>query len=314
LSFSIRSPRRSLQLGKITRIRFADQAAVAAGEIATPSVPPEWNRASGSLVRFQSPQSGDTGMPLQWVTAFTWKERLTMALAPSSFYYRGRIADEATWGEHELYVLDRIVARGGTAVDVGANRGVFAYAFSGIVDRVEAFEPNPDCAVFARRMLGARARVHAVALSDTNGRAEFVVPVSTEGEALHLGGNLKQSAGGHEEAMRFTVEVRTLDSYEFEEVRVVKVDVEGSELEVLEGGRETILRDRPALIVELLTGTHADPVAVTEHICHSFGYAARLATSDGEIVDALPTIRSLGSNTSWGSAIRNRNVLFLARP
>ena len=57
-----------------------------------------------------------------------------------------------------------------------------------------------------------------------------------------------------------------------------------------------------------------DPVAVTEHICHSFGYAARLATSDGEIVDALPTIRSLGGNTSWGSAIRNRNVLFLARP
>jgi FkbM family methyltransferase len=245
--------------------------------------------------------------------AFTWKERLTMALAPSSFYYRGRIADEATWGEHELYVLDRIMARGGTAVDVGANQGVFAYAFAGIADRVEAFEPNPGCAVFARRMLGARARVHALALSDTNGRAEFVVPVSREGEALHLGGNLKQATGGHDGTIRFTVEVRTLDSYGFEDVRVVKIDVEGSELEVLEGGRKTILRDRPALIVELLTGTHADPVAATEHICGSFGYAARLATIDGEIIDALPVIRSLGSNTTWGSATRNRNVLFLPR-
>ena len=34
-------------------------------------------------------------------------------------------------------------------------------------------------------------------------------------------------------------------------------------------------------------------------------------TIDGEIVDALGVIRSLGSNTTWGSPIRNRNVLFL---
>jgi FkbM family methyltransferase len=241
---------------------------------------------------------------------FTWKERLMAALVPSSLYYRGRIADEATWGEHELYVLDEVVARGGTAIDVGANQGVFAYAFSRIADRVEAFEPNPDCAAFARRMLGARARVHALALSNTNGRAEFAVPVSEEGAVLHLGGNLKQAAeqGG---TIRFMVEVRTLDSYGFEDVRVAKVDVEGGELEVLEGGRETILRDRPALIVELLTGAHADPVAATESICSGYGYAAKLVTIDGEIVDALPVIRSLGSNTTWGSAIRNRNVLFL---
>lgn len=243
----------------------------------------------------------------------TWKERLITTLVPSSLYYRGRIADEAEWGEHELCVLDQIVAPGGTAIDVGANQGVFAYAFSRIADRVEAFEPNPDCAAFARRMLGARARVHALALSDTNGRAEFVVPVSKEGEALHLGGNLKRSAGGHDETVRFTVEVRTLDSYGFRDVRVVKVDVEGSELEVLEGGRETILRDRPALIVELLTGAHADPAAVAERIEGSFGYAAKLVTIGGEIVDALPAIRALGSNTTWGSAIRNRNVLFLPR-
>jgi FkbM family methyltransferase len=242
---------------------------------------------------------------------FTWKERLIAALVPSSLYYRGRIADEATWGEHELHVLEEIVARGGTAIDVGANQGVFAYAFSRIADRVEAFEPNPDCAAFARRMLGARARVHALALSNTNGRAELVVPVSKEGAVLHLGGNLKQAADMQDGTIRFAVDVRTLDSYGFQDVRVVKVDVEGSEPQVLEGGRETILRDRPALIVELLTGAHADPVAATESVCSSYGYAAKLVTIDGEIIDALPVIRGLGSNTTWGSAIRNRNVLFL---
>ena len=82
---------------------------------------------------------------------------------------------------------------GGTAIDVGANQGFFAFAFSRIVDRVEAFEPNPDYAAFARAMLGARARVHAVALSNTNGTAEFVVPVSEQGMALYLGGSFGSS-------------------------------------------------------------------------------------------------------------------------
>src|SRR5215471_12146584 len=118
------------------------------------------------------------------------KECLTMHLMPAALYYRRRIADEAEWGEHELSVLSAIVAPGGTAVDVGANQGFFAFAFSRIADRVEAFEPNPDYASFAQRMLGRRARVHAVALSNRTGRREFVVPVSAEGAVLHLGGTL----------------------------------------------------------------------------------------------------------------------------
>jgi FkbM family methyltransferase len=93
-------------------------------------------------------------------------------------------------------------------------------------------------------MLGSRARVHAVALSNRSGTAEFVVPVSEQGMALHLGGSLNAGTAEQGAAQRFQVEVRTLDSYGLRDVRAVKVDVEGSEMEVLEGGRETILRDR----------------------------------------------------------------------
>src|SRR5262245_32224836 len=137
------------------------------------------------------------------------RDRLVMLLVPSALYYRRRLADEAEWGEHELAILDDIVAPGGTAVDVGANQGFFAYAFSRIVERVEAFEPNPDYAAFARAMLGRRARMHQVALSNAGGRAEFVVPLSEEGVALHLGGSLKAAAVPAEKAQRFEVEVRT---------------------------------------------------------------------------------------------------------
>jgi FkbM family methyltransferase len=242
-----------------------------------------------------------------------FKERLTMRLMPSALYYRRRIADEAEWGEHELDVLSEIMAAGGTAVDVGANQGFFAYAFSRIATRVEAFEPNPDYAAFAQAMLGSRARVHAIALSNERGTAELVVPLSEQGMALHLGGSLKTATAGQGGMQHFQVEVRTLDSYEFSDVRALKVDVEGSEMEVLQGGRATIARDRPILIVELLTGAHADPAAAAEEICGTYGYTAWLVTSDRRRVEAMPRIRALESNTTWGSPIRNRNVLFLPR-
>ena len=57
----------------------------------------------------------------------------------------------------------------------------------------------------------------------------------------------------------------------------------------------------------------ASYAAATEAICDTYGYAAWLVTQDGSRVEALPVIRGLGSNSTWGSAIRNRNVLFLRK-
>ena len=54
-------------------------------------------------------------------------------------------------------------------------------------------------------------------------------------------------------------------------------------------------------------------MALTETICATYGYAAWLVTKDRARVEALPVMQALGTNTTWGSPIRNRNVLFLPR-
>src|ERR1700738_1086116 len=102
---------------------------------------------------------------------------LVTLLTPPSAYYRRRIAAEARAGEPGRGGVDKLMRRGGTAVDVGANQGFFAYALSELADRVVAFEPNPDYALFARVMLRGRAEVHRLALADKPGRAAFRVPI-----------------------------------------------------------------------------------------------------------------------------------------
>jgi FkbM family methyltransferase len=243
--------------------------------------------------------------------ALPWREKLTMLLPPSWFYGR-RIAYEAATGEPELAVLGRLMRRGGTAVDIGANQGFFAFALSRFADRVVCFEPNPDYAGFARWMLRGRAEVHAVALADKPGRGTFHVPHADDGLVLHLAGSLKQTHTQFKTIETYAVDIRTLDEFALTEVRFIKADVEGSEREVLEGARSTIARERPPILLELLSGTHDDPGALTAEICQSFGYDA-VIVQRGEQLPALPTIAALGKNTTWGTDIESRNVLFLPK-
>jgi FkbM family methyltransferase len=239
------------------------------------------------------------------------REKFTMLMPPSLFYGR-RITEEARSGEPELAILAKLLPRGGTAIDVGANQGVFAYALTDIADRVIAFEPNPDYAFFARWMLRGRAEVHELALSEEPGRATLYVPLSDQGMVLHLAGSLKRAHSQFRNLTTYDVEVRTLDEFSLADVRFIKADVEGGEREVLDGARATIARDRPILLLELLSGTHQDPAAYAAAICESFGYDAFIVQR-GEKIAALPAICALGKNTSWGTDIESRNVLFLPR-
>jgi hypothetical protein len=70
--------------------------------------------------------------------------------------------------------------------------------------------------------------------------------------------------------------------------------------------------DRPIIMLELLSGTHENPAADVAAICESFCYEAFIVQR-GEKIAALPAISALGKNTSWGSEIESRNVLFLPR-
>jgi FkbM family methyltransferase len=233
------------------------------------------------------------------------REKLAMVMPPSRFYRR-RMAEEARAGEPELSILAELLPRGGTAVDAGANQGIFAFALADIADRIVAFEPNPDCARFARWMLRGRAEVFEFALSDRPGRATFHVPLADDGTELHFAGNLKRSHTHFANELTYDVEVRTLDSFGLTDVRFIKADVEGSEREVLDGARATIARDRPVLLLELLSGTHGDPHAYTANICRDFDYDAFIVQR-GEKTPALPAI------AADVTAIESRNVLFLPR-
>jgi FkbM family methyltransferase len=223
-----------------------------------------------------------------------FEDRLKLFI-PAALYYRHKIAKESRRREPELARLRDIVPARGTAIDVGANRGIYSYALSKVVDRVEAFEPNPFLARFMRRKLGSRVRVHELALSGFEGRAKFYVPQDERGVDIHIMGHLK--AGDREvrpEELSTEVEsevrVARLDSFAFDDVVFVKIDAEGSDMAVIEGARQTLARHRPVMLIELLAGHHEGLETKLDGIERAFGYAARILV-DGHWLPARQVLR-----------------------
>jgi FkbM family methyltransferase len=228
-------------------------------------------------------------------------------LLPPALYYAYKIREEMQGVEPELALLHEIVPAGRTAIDVGANRGYYSWALAGVVAKVEAFEPNPLLAGFARAKLARKARVHEVALSDHSGTATLYIPRSATGSSLHITGNLG-NVYSQARVDEVQVTVATLDSYNFRNVGFIKIDVEGSEMEVLAGARETIRRDRPNMLIELLAGIHGDYLTRIEQIQNEFDYDAAIVIGrqkfDAQLALAEMEARRKTSNILFTPALK----------
>jgi FkbM family methyltransferase len=140
----------------------------------------------------------------------------------------------------------------GIAIDVGANEGLYSYALAKLFDRVEAFEPNEETSADLRDYDCPKINLHRVALSRSEGERTLHVPILAHG-VVNVGyGSLeRETLPPSENVTTQIVQTRTLDSYGFENVVFIKIDVEGHELQVLEGATETIARCRPIMLLEI---------------------------------------------------------------
>lgn len=140
-------------------------------------------------------------------------------------------------------------------IDVGANRGIYSYKFIKAGYVVHAFEPNPSEAAWIRHWAKNydRLKLHLVALSDKAANGFLAVPHSDGREVGALGRIVSSSEEQRciKNEKIIPVESKTLDSFGFDNISYIKIDVEGHEYSVILGALETIKNCRPIVIVEI---------------------------------------------------------------
>lgn len=150
----------------------------------------------------------------------------------------------------------RTLHRPGTLLDVGAHDGAFALPFARLpASRVLAFEPLPTAFERLRRAAEGlpSLELRQEALGDHRGEVTLTVPV-LDGVPQEQWASTAKGYAGHGARVteqRHTVPLRRLDEFGLTDLTAVKLDAEGAEYEVLRGGRQTLLRCRPILSIEI---------------------------------------------------------------
>ena len=175
-------------------------------------------------------------------------------------YYFGDLDRKITWA------CSRLVRPGDVVLDIGANIGLVTFILSSIVGTeglVHAFEPNPEmCQLIERATTRNNVEnivLHRVALGAQDGDLTLSVPSGNAGAASLI--TTRQVP----DSKTMTVPVHTLSSImadqPIDHIRLVKLDVEGFEPEVLRGAAELFARRPPDTILFELNDCTAQDLA-----------------------------------------------------
>lgn len=198
-------------------------------------------------------------------------------LIQRELFLHGEYEPETT---RELLTL---VRPGQTVLDIGANIGYYTLVLAKAVGSrgaVHAFEPVPRLFETLRRNVGANGFRNVVAEKRAcwSAAGEFEIYEAAGGNSgkSSLFEQHAQGVQGHR------VQAITIDQYAREKkldgVRLIKIDVEGAETDVLEGAAETIRRCRPILVLEVVPRfleTRGSSLRAFTSLIESWGYHHR---------------------------------------
>ncbi len=208
------------------------------------------------------------------------------------------IETQVTHGGYELAIVRKIEAslrHGDRCIDVGANVGLLTLPMAravGSMGEVWAVEPGRGlCKRLQKNLdlnprLRDRVTVYNVGLSDRRGWMRWI-------ECANQPGNATLEEMTQQDTNEGAVAVEMLDNLvDRERVDFIKIDVEGMELAVLRGAKDTLTRCRPLIVFETLQEfrfrKEVDTFRGIADLLESMQYRFACLDSDNRLVERGP--------------------------
>lgn len=167
--------------------------------------------------------------------------------------YRRYVQPHMPQYEPETYILRN--KKFDFCVDIGAHAGTYSILLSRNANHVYSFEPSPRSFKILKALNLPNVTTFNVALGDRNGEAEMSFPL-VKGETDYALATLRPlDLGEYDKVDKHKVAVSKFDTFEaqidFSRIEFVKIDVEGFEMQVLDGMGSFLADRRPTLLIEI---------------------------------------------------------------
>jgi FkbM family methyltransferase len=200
----------------------------------------------------------------------------------SDSFYTQRL-QAGPYQKQNLLHLRKLCPNPRTVLDIGMNIGMNTWEYATWAQTVHGFEPVPETyqvaldnialnkanfaadkgwwankdGTWASLEITGDIQTHNIALGPDGGPSSVEMHIKKNdghNRVANDNGEFKTVTGKeikkNEGYARVKIDQRTLDSYNFENVDVIKIDTEGYELLILEGANDTIARNRPIIQIE----------------------------------------------------------------
>lgn len=222
--------------------------------------------------------------------------RQTSTLNGYTWNYNGGIWDKGT-----VELFASLIREDSVVIDVGAQSGLFTLLAKFFpLAEWHSFEPAPVNRKLLEENLSLNkiqnVTVYPVALGEENG--EVTLHICPQHLGLNtIGTNVTRFQNGEDVRVPLN---RLDDLWKEKKLHLMKIDTEGAELDILRGGKETILREQPLILLEY-NGTNLSQCGHTleeldRFVEEELGYEFVFRSSD----DALIKPRDLITASVFG--------------
>lgn len=187
--------------------------------------------------------------------------------------------------ENEIKLVKNFIKNDTDTLDIGVYRGVYSYEMSKYSKTVHAFEPNPiiykDLDKNLKKIV-KNINLYNFALSNKNEDIELKIPIrdlnsnkENYEEYYQLGKATIHKENKLKNFEKCKIISKKIDDLDFKDkISFIKIDVEGHEKEVIEGGVKTIQKNKPVLLIEIEKQYSKRNVSDTINFINSLGFTS----------------------------------------
>ena len=231
------------------------------------------------------------------------KQNIKFKYLPFRLYHRIRCYKYAKYRSPELSLISNLVKNTQNSIDIGANLGLFTFFMSRASKHVFAFEPNPYPLENLKGLVDSNVTVLPIALGNNDGPVEIKIPHHRKGWSSN-GASLASKEIN--DGKIINIQCRKLDSLNIKNIGLIKIDVEGFEIEVIRGAKDTILKNKPVMIIENEI-VHTKDTNELFTIMNEFGYDKYICNPIGK----LEKIGNFSVEENQKNAIRNLDINYI---